>query len=443
MSRIVDIESSRIKNFIEFQRDPLHFLVRLVGKGDVISLRTSTFQSAYVVNSPEFVRAVLVTHEQEMKKGRSSDVLRRTVGDGLLTAENEKHRQQRKYMQPAFYKERIEAYAQTVIREAEKLAQKLEHGQTVDVHSEMMKLTLSIITKTMFDTSVDGVKEKLAEAVDLTIEQTAKALFSPLILPMSVPTKGNRDHKQAIATLEDMIFTTLQEAKEGKHSTNSLLGMLLDTKDSDGNPISDVEIRDQMMTMLLAGHETTANALTWVFYSLSKHPEIREKVVAEVRQCERPFGFGSLQTLSYTRQVIDETLRLYPPAWIILRESEGPVQMLGESFPKKSSFLISPYAIHRNPEVFAEPLSFRPERFAAGKTYEPFQYFPFGGGPRGCIGSRFAIMEAILILAVLSERLSFHHLEKEIIPEPLVSLRIKGGLPAKVVRREQEKQRTV
>ncbi|OIK14672.1 pyridine nucleotide-disulfide oxidoreductase [Bacillus sp. MUM 13] len=432
MSRVIDIDRSRVRNFFHFQRDPLGFLVETADKGDVVSLRTGTFQSTYVVNSPEFIRALLVTHESGLVKGRSSNVLRRTVGDGLLTSEHNQHKQQRKYMQPAFYKERINSYARTVVEEAGKLADGLQNGSVIDVHEEMMQLTLSIITKTMFHASVDEDKQRLSDAVDTTIVQTAGTLFSPLILPLGFPTRGNRNHKHAISELETMIYNTLNRAKQQEIPDDSLLGMLLETKDEDGNPIPDEEIRDQMMTMLLAGHETTASLLTWVFFLLSKHPEAREKVLAEVKQCHKPYSFETFMQLRYTKQVIEETLRLYPPAWIILRESRQSINILGETFPDKSSFLISPYAIHRNPAVFQDPHSFQPERFSPGRSYEPYTYFPFGGGPRGCIGSRFAMMEAVLILAVLIEKAEFRHKEKEIIPEPLVSLRVKGGLKVSV-----------
>lgn len=430
---MVRLEGSRLKNFLHFQRDPLSFMLEMLDKGDVISLSTGTLKASFVINSPEFIRAILVTHESELIKGRSSAILRRTIGDGLLTTENEQHRYQRKYMQPAFYKDCLQHYAKTVVKETETLVEHLKDSNEIDVHTEMMKLTLSIIAKTMFQTSVDEDKKRLAEAVDVTIQQTARTLFSPIPLPLFIPTKGNRKHKQAIDTLENMVYKTLNQAKkQNEERHTSLLGMLLDTKDSEGNALSDKEIRDQMMTMLLAGHETTANALTWVFYLLDKHPQVRKKLVEEVSQCTKPLGYESLKELHYVKQVIEETLRLYPPAWIILRESKHSLQILGETFPDKSSFLISPYAIHRNPEVFKDPLEFKPERFSPGNAYESFQYFPFGGGPRGCIGSRFAMMEAMLILAVLVERLSFVKINPHVEAEPLVSLRIRGGLPAKV-----------
>lgn len=433
MSRIVEIASSRMKNFFQFQKDPLQFLVKLVDQGDVVSLRTSTIRPTFVVNAPDFIRSILIQHEDELKKGRSSKVLRRTIGDGLLTTENEQHKQQRKYMQPAFYKERLDAYAKTVIAETKNFIDQLHDGGLIDVHDEMMKLTLSIITKTMFHTSVEEKKAQLAQAVDATIENTARTLFSPIIFPLAIPTKGNRNHRRAIAALEEMIYETLAAAKQDPaFGHDSLLGMLIETKDTEGAPISDEEIRDQMMTMLLAGHETTANALTWLFYELGSHPEVAYHIRSEVKRCGEPLSYASLPQLPYLKQVIDETLRLYPPAWIILRESENTIEILGEQFPKNSSFLISPYAIHRHPNVFKDPLAFRPERFAERNVYEPFQYFPFGGGPRGCIGSKFALMEAILILAELVPHVSFEKLVEIVEPEPLVSLRVKGGLTVRV-----------
>ncbi|WP_240762104.1 cytochrome P450 [Paenibacillus thalictri] len=514
MSRVVGISTSRLHNFIAFQRDPLQFLVDVLGEGDIVSLRTSSFRPTFIVNAPDVIQEILVAKESYFRKGRSSEVLRRTVGDGLLTAEKEQHRAQKKYMAPVFYKERIQNYAQTIAEETEKLAQSLSGGEPLAMHETMMRLTLSIIARSMFATELDERKAELAFAVDDTIRRSAKTLFSPIVLPLAAPTPGNITHRRAIRRLEDMVYDTIRDAKAnpGRYA-DCLVGLLLDTKDEAGRPIPDKEIRDQMMTMLLAGHETTANALVWVWYLLSRHPEAAEKLHREIdalaaaeinahgsgsadgsvggaRKGTGVYGGGAgrdgkdgaddssvilrdgeersalggeslggvregagvahggreaeygeagtglspfelYRKLTYTQQVVQETLRLYPPAWIILRESEREVELLGDVFPPNSSFLISPYAIHRSERVFNDPYSFRPERFAGEEAAWPrFAYFPFGGGPRGCIGSQFAMMEAVLIIYGLAKHFRFqaNAASPPAIPEPLVSLRVKGGL---------------
>ncbi|UVI30104.1 cytochrome P450 [Paenibacillus spongiae] len=439
MTRIAGIPTSRTANFFRFQRDPLGFLLDTLHMGDVVSLRTSSFRPTFIVNSPEFVQEILVNQEESFRKGRSSNVLRRTIGDGLLTAEDRNHRGQKKYLKPVFYKERLQAYAAIVVEETERLAAVLEEGVPVPMHDVMMQLTLGIIARSMFNTELDEDKAELAEAVNDTIQQSAKTIFSPVILPLAIPTPGNITHKKAIRTLETMVYDVIAAAKrEPQRYADTMLGLLLDTADETGQPIPDREIRDQMMTMLLAGHETTANALVWTWYALDREPAVAERLYGEldrIRQEEedqgaQPNAFDRYRKLTYTKQVIQETLRLYPPAWAILRETEGEVTMLGDVFPAKSSFLISPYAIHRNDHVFGDAAAFRPERFDDGPGQWPrFAYFPFGGGSRGCIGTQFAMIEAVLILAALADRFRFVSVEgqPEAVPEPLVSLRIKNG----------------
>lgn len=441
MSRVVGIATSRLKNYLDFLRSPLDFYVQLMPQGDVVSLRTDLFQASYIVNSPDFIQEILVTKEKYFRKGRTSHVLRRTIGDGLLTAEQGEHERQKKYMQPLFYKERIANYAHIVVDETEKLVARLREQQQCSLHDEMMQLTLAIITRTMFATDVDERKQELAAAVTATIEQSAKTLFRPFTLPLTVPTPGHRIHRHAIRKLEAMVSDVLADARQHPERYHlSLVGMLLDTKYDDGQPISDREIRDQMITMLLAGHETSANLLTWIFYELSRHPEVTAKFQQEVDELAHsgvPLE-ASYRQLNYTQLIIQEGLRLYPPAWLLYREANEDVELLGERFRKNSTFVVCPYALHRNLQVFAQPEQFMPERFADGAASKlpKFTYFPFGGGSRSCIGSRFALMETALIMAVLGRELSFSMVEPRVVtPEPLVSLRIKDGLRMNISQR--------
>lgn len=440
MTRVVDIPTSRTANFFSFQRDPLGFLLDALPIGDVVSLRTSSFQPTFIVNSPDFVQEILVHQDRLFRKGRSSGVLRRTVGDGLLTSEREEHREQKRYMTPVFYKERIQAYAEIVREETERLAGKLTEDSPVPMHEAMMELTLGIIARSLFNTELEEDKSELAAAVDVTIRRSAGTIFSPVILPFSWPTPGNVRHKKAIRTLEEMIYDAIADAKRQPDIYEGcMLGLLLDTRSEDGQALPEQEIRDQMMTMLLAGHETTANALVWAWYALERSPNALARLHEEQDRIrskeegngERLSAYDRYREMPYAKQVIQETLRLYPPAWAILRESEQPVELLGDRFPSNSSFLISPYAIHRNDAVFGDASAFRPERFDDGGSsqWPRFAYFPFGGGVRGCIGSQFAMLEAVLILGTLAAMFRFESApgQGEAIPEPLVSLRVKDG----------------
>nr|WP_275983774.1 cytochrome P450 [Paenibacillus hamazuiensis] len=414
-------------------------MVEVLHDGDLVSLRTSKRRPTFIVNSPEFVQEILAGKDEFFRKGRSSDVLRRTIGDGLLTTERAQHHRQKKYMTPAFYKERIQMYARIVEEETARIADEWTDGLPVAMHDAMMRLTLGIIARSMFATELEERKAELAEAVDVTIRRTAQTLFSPFSLPFAVPTPRHQSHKRAIQKLESMVYEAIEDAKAnpGRYK-DCLLGLLLDTKDEEGTPLPDKEIRDQMMTMLLAGHETTANALVWAWHLLARNPQAAELFYRELdavyAEEELPGAtvppFELFRKLAYTQRVVQETLRLYPPAWIILREAVAEVDLLGETFPAGSSFLISPYAMHRNDRVFGDAGAFRPDRFAEESGGWPrFAYFPFGWGSRGCIGSQFAMMEATLILAGLGRRFRFVS-EPGVTtePEPLVSLRVRGGL---------------
>lgn len=437
MVTVQDIATPRLQNYLEFVRDPIRFFTRVQPLGDVISLKTG-ISPTFVVNSPEAIREILVRQDQSFIKGRTTTVLQRTVGEGLLTTESERHATQKKYIQPAFYKDVMERYAYAIIDETEKVVERLEDEQEVDIHTVMMRLTLSIITRTMFSTDVSAEEKKLADAVTTTIEQSVKILFSPVMIPASVPTTSNLKHKEAIQTLEAMIDDVLAAAKEHPEwFKDSLLGMMMAVTDEDGNSLSDKEVRDQMMTMLLAGHETTANLLGWIIAEIAGHPIVEKRLMEELTTAKltgNPFNW--MRELPYTQQIIEEGLRLYPPAWLIYRELDEPVEMFGRAFKKGSTFMICPYAVHRNEKVFPNPEMFDPDRFAVGNKYSPFSYFPFGGGSRSCIGSRFAMLEATLILKVLYKNFSFRNIRHHgPVPEPLISLRIKNGWPLEVEKR--------
>ncbi|MGZ4135295.1 MAG: cytochrome P450, partial [Tumebacillaceae bacterium] len=258
-----------------------------------------------------------------------------------------------------------------------------------------------------------------------------------------LPTKGNRMHKNAMDVLNEAVYALIERKKhmprEGKHD---LLSLLLETRDENGQPIPDREIRDQILTILIAGHETTANALSWVWYLLSQHPEVQAQFHHELDTVlgDRSPTFADVSNLTYTQLILQETLRLYPPAWMILREAREDVEIEGYTFPKNASMIICAYTVHRNPHYFPDPDAFKPERFASEeiKAIPKYAYFPFGGGSRACIGSNFAMMEATLILATIAQKYRLRLVDNHhpIIPEPLVSLRIKDGLKMQLMLRD-------
>lgn len=435
--------TERLSNYLDFRRDPIGFFIRMRSEGDLVPLNTGVIPT-FVVNSPRYLQEILVTRDTSFRKGRPSKVLSRTIGDGLLTSEKTAHKMQKAYTQPVFYKERLMRYADVMAADSLKTVNTLKQSDTCRIDDVMMELTLSIISKVMFATDPGKRKAALAEAVNVTIQQSAKSLFLPVLVPMSIPTKGNRAHKQAIDTLETEVYGILKEARANPEAyKETMVGLLMDAVATpEGDKVTDQELRDQMMTMLLAGHETTANLLTWVFYMLAKNPEAEAKFHEEIDAMDHftDDPFNQSRALTYTTQIIKETMRLYPPAWIIYREADEPVTLQGEAYDEGSIFMMATYAIHRDPDVFTDPEAFRPERFEpeAEKKIPPFAYVPFGGGSRSCIGYRFAMMEAAILMAVIGRSVRFEMMGEDTVePDPLISLRIKDGLTMRVVKREE------
>lgn len=433
--------TERLTNYLDFRRDPIDFFLRMRALGQVVPLNTGVMPT-FVINNPAHLQEILVTKDASFRKGRPTKVLTRTIGDGLLTTEKTAHKMQKAYTQPVFYKERLKNYAGVMAAESEQTVNALRKNDTCRIDEVMMELTLTIISQVMFATNPGKRKKALAKAVDVTIQETAKSIFLPVLLPMSVPTKGNIAHKRAIKTLETEVYGILKEARANPDAyKETMVGLLMDAVATpEGDKVTDQELRDQMMTMLLAGHETTANLLTWVFYLLAKNPEAEARFHEEIDAMDdiTVDPFAKSREMPYTTQIIKETLRLYPPAWIIYREADEPVTLQGEEYEEGSIFMMATYAIHRDPEAFEDPEAFRPDRFEpeAEKQIPSFAYVPFGGGSRSCIGYRFAMMEAAILLAVIGRSVRFELIGEDTVkPDPLVSLRIKDGLRMKVVPR--------
>lgn len=436
LSKIVEIEGARLKNFLHFQRDSLGFMTGVLPLGDIVSVRSSKKTPSYILNHPEAIREVLVSKEQSFRKGRSSRILRETVGQGILTTEGEKHDRQRQAMLPAFQKHRIAEYASIVMEQATGMFDTWQDGEERWIHRDFMKLTLTVILETLFGAKIMEDPEKIAKAVEETIQYTAKRMYSPIPLPKFIPTRGNMRHTKSMRVLQETAQSFVRQQE--KRDTPTMLRDLLKEKGVD-----EQELIDQIITMLIAGHETTANALSWTWYLLSQHPEVEKKWREELNQVlgDRQVTYEDLPKLSYTQQIWQESLRLYPPAWMILREAKEDVEIFGELFSRNSIFMICPYSLHRNLQYFDLPEKFMPERFAeeAVKSLPRNAYLPFGAGSRSCIGNQFATLEAVLIMVLLAQRYRL-----ELAPgqppaqaEPSVSLRIKGGLKMMVKRVEQ------
>ncbi len=403
-------------NFLAMHRDPLGFLTRLAGDyGDVAHFRLGP-QHLFLLNHPDYIRDVLVTNHRLFVKGRGLERAKRLLGEGLLTSEGEHHLRQRRLTQPAFHRDRITGYATVMVEYAARHRERWTDGAIVDIHHEIMRLTLGIVGKTLFDADIDHEATVIGEALATSLQ-----LFRSLTIPFAevlerLPVPATRRFEEAKARLDATVLWLIREHRASGVDRGDLLSMLLQARDLE-NPelgMTEEQLRDEVLTILLAGHETTANAITWALYLLSQHPEAAARVESEVDQglSGRLPTAADVPRLRYTTQVLAEAMRLYPPAWIVGRRALQAYEVAGFPIPAGSILLMSPYVTHRDARFFPQPLAFDPERWVedTGAGW-PFRgrtaaeaYFPFGAGPRICIGEQFAWMEEVLLLATLTQR---------------------------------------
>jgi cytochrome P450 len=434
-----------IGNLPEFRRNRLDLYLRVSREcGDIGMYRVGS-RTIILLNSAELAQAVLVEHADALEKPRLLRTLTEPVlGNGLLTSQNEFHKRQRKLVAPAFQHRRIAAYADVMAQYAERLQQEWADGANVDVAHEMMRLTLWIVGKTLFDVDVLDEAEELGEALETMMRSFTKQVGSLVPIPPSWPTLGNRRLRRATERLDATIYRIIRERRASGVDRGDLLSILLQSSyEHDGSFMSDRQVHDEAMTLFLAGHETTANALDWSWYLLAQHPEIYARMRTEVDEVlmGRTPTFADLSNLPYTLRVLKEAMRLYPPAPAIGRQAVRPVEIGGYHLPARTLTIVSPYALHRRADYFADPEHFNPDRWTPEMEVRlpRHAYLPFGGGPRICIGNHFAMMEGQIILATLAQRVIFNLVPgQRIKPEPLLTLRPRDGINMIVQRREVE-----
>lgn len=428
-----------VGNFPAMRADPLAFLLKAtLEHGDLVRLSFGP-KTAHLITLPEHIKYVL----QDNPKGFSKDTrgfitLRRFLGMGLLTADGETWLRQRRIAQPAFHRQKIAALGASMVRAAESAAEAwrphVRSGRRIDVASEMMKLTLRIAGETLLSTDVALEAEDIGRALTVMLHEARRRILSSFALPPSIPTPRNKAVKQAMATLDGLVYRMIRERRRAGGGPEDLLTLLLNARDADsGEGMTDKQLRDEVLTIFVAGHETTANALAWTFYLLSKFPAAARTIRAELAEVlgGRSPSVDDLPRLKYTSMVVDEAMRLYPPAWMFTRAARQDLEIGGYFIPKDSYLFLSPYVVHRKASLWEDPEGFDPERFAPTRaaSIPRFAYFPFGGGPRQCIGNAFALMETALLLAVFLPRYRLdlvpgHPVE----PQPLVTLRPKHGV---------------
>ncbi|MFF2456248.1 cytochrome P450 [Peribacillus simplex] len=420
----------------EFTSDTLGFLTRLANEyGEVAKIRFGPFQNVYFISNPDLIKQVLVTKQKSFLKSNDFQALKPLLGEGLLTSEKEIHMRQRRLIQPSFKKSHISNYAQDMIDITMNYISTWKNREERIITEDMMSLALGIISKTMFSLNLKEGYDELGEPIEASMRIAVKRMRTLLHLPLWVPTKNNREYKNSIQRLDTVIFNIIEKRRADSERHEDMLGILMDARDDeDGLGMTNQQVRDELMTIFLAGHETTANVLSWTLYLLSQHPEVETKLFNEIDNVigDRNPTPGDYMKLTYTQNIINESMRIYPPGYIISRKVEEDVAIGGYHFKKGDMILLSQYVMHHKQEYFDNPESFNPERFENNfvKTLPQFAYFPFGGGARVCIGNHFAMMEAVLVLACIAQRYRIrlapdHH---EVKPLPSITLRPKRGL---------------
>ncbi len=402
---------------LAFRRNPLRFLERMARDyGDVSVVRLGN-RRVHLLNHPDLVKDLLVTEHRRFHKGRGLELAKHLLGEGLLTSEGDFHRRQRRLAQPAFHQQRLALYAAAMVEHAERtserwarLAARTPTSPILDLHQEMMRLTLGIVGKTLFGTEVEDQAHEIGQAITTSMELFRSFTTLPFAsLLERLPLPSTWRFLKARARLDATIYRLIAARRTAAEDRGDLLSMLLFAQDEEGSGgMSDQQVRDEAMTIFLAGHETTANALTWTWYLLSQHPDVEGRVHAELDQVldGRPAGAEDLSRLGYTWRVLAESMRLYPPAWVIGRRAIADYEVANYRVPKGSIVLVSQWVMHRDPRFFPDPGRFDPDRWTdeARAARPRLAYFPFGAGPRICIGEQFAWMEGVLLLATLARR---------------------------------------
>ncbi len=397
----------------------------------------------YFVSDPACIEEILLKKADGFIKDRTNRLLKRVVGNGLLVNEGDSWLRQRRLVQPAFHQRQVQSYASVMTAAIARAADGWKVGEVRNVHDDMMGVTMAIVAETLFGADVSNDIADIGHVITQLMDDFASILgiaarFQP---PAWVPTPVNRRLRVSSRKLDQLVLRMIEQRRSRADDTgDDLLSLLLRARDEDGTTMTDTQVRDEAVTLFLAGHETTALVLTFALYLLAANPETQTRIGDEVeRVCAgRAPALGDLEALTYTDGVVLESMRLYPPAWAIAREATRDVEIGGFAFRKGAEFVASPYVVHRDPTSFPEPLSFQPTRWEndLARRLPRFAYFPFGGGPRGCIGNRFAMMEAKLVLAAIVQRFRFETTpETKIRLVPSVTLRPQGGVQLRLAAR--------
>lgn len=430
-----------VGNFPMGGRDPLGTYTAWARTyGDIFYYRF-LHRHVYFLNDPDLIKEVLVTRAPGFAKGEAIRANRRIFGNGLLANEGASWLKQRRLIQPAFHHSRIEGYAATMVARTERMLSTWREGEIRDIHEDMMRLTLEIVAGALFSTEIRSEEDRIAAALNTLMQLSTGGR---LLLPEAfrrIPTPNNRRYDRANRELDDIVHGIIASRRMAARSyTGDLLSSLLEARYDDGSAMSDLQLRDEVMTLLLAGHETTAVSLTWVWMLLSEHPEAEQHLWSELDRVlgSRAPRIEDLPHLGAAERVVKEAMRLYPPVWAMVRRAIADTTIGGYALPANTTLIMSQWVTHRDPRFYDAPEQFRPERWLEERhrAAPRFSYFPFGGGPRICIGASFAMTEATLVLAAIAQHWKVR-MTSQARPEPIpgITLRPRGGLKVQVTRR--------
>lgn len=421
-----------------YLRDPLGVMEDCAAHGDVAFVPFPGGHAFYFLSRPDLIRRVLVDDHANFTKGRALRAGKRLLGEGLLTSEGADHLRRRRMLQPLFSRRRVDGYAPAFAAVAADTQAGWHDGQTVELNGEMMRLALAVVARTIFTADVETEAPEIREVMDAGMRVFHRFLLPGSELLWRLPLPATRRFNRAKQNVDAFVLETIANRRRAGEPGSDVLGLMLGAHRQAGEPpLPDRALRDESITMILAGHETTAQALTWSWHLLAGHPQAHSRLCRELDDVlgGRTPGPGDLDALVYTRAVFLETLRLYPPVWALARIARGTYELDGWSLPAGATLIMSQWVMHRDRRWFDQPSRFRPERWLTQPQPPAGAFFPFGGGPRICIGERFAITEAVLALAAIGQRFAVVPHRPAPALDPRFTLRPRGGLTATVRRR--------
>lgn len=428
-------------HLVDMSRDTLGFFERSARTyGDVTRLQVGAWP-ALLLNNSDLIEQVLVKQHENFTKNRVFwRQLEALLGNGLFTAEGAAWQRQRKLAAPAFATQPLATYAPHMVALTETMLARWQDGAEIDLHHETMTLALRIAAKTLLDADIEAELNDMERAGNWVIDEVAARFSRPVVVPDWVPLPGHRRYMKGIAIIDRLVYRIIADHRSGRKPAAGFLGLLMEGRDETGQALTGSQLRDEICNMLLAGYETSALSMSWGFHLLGQHRDIQDRLAAEVREVcgDRPVSHEDIPALKQIEYAVIEIMRVLPPGWAIGREAIADTRIGDYEVKKGTTVILSPWVTHRDPRYFDEPLAFRPERWAGDfrRQLPRFAYFPFGGGPRICIGNRFAMMEAMLLLATIVRKFDVERLmDRPVKLLPSITLRPQGGIWVKLHRR--------